>query len=211
MTVTFPINLLGSVGFQPQGYSFSLLRRQEYSRTAGGITLAKDFGTPLWTLAASTSPLTADDALDFEALAETLDGGLGTFRAWDIRRTYPRHYLGGNFADEAVVSAIRPDGKSISVAGLDAGFVLARGDYLSFPVYGFMSLFQVVETKVANTDGQISSLELRPHIPAGAQANTDIVLKEPYTLMAMVPGSLSKSQHDALHSVISFKAYEARF
>lgn len=211
MTVTFPIDLLDKTGFQPQGYDFSLFRRQEYSRTASGVSIAKDLGDPLWTLAATTSPLTTDDALDFEALAETLDGSLGTFRAWDIRRSLPRHHADGDFTDEAMIEAIGANRKSLSISSLPAHFTLARGDYLSFVVSGFMHLFQVAETKVANGEGVISAMEIRPHLPVGATAGTAIVLKRPHTVMMMVPGSLTKSQQSGLHSIVSFKAFQARF
>ena len=207
MSIIYPIaEVLSTVGIAPEGYRFALQHRQETSRSANGVTYVKDFGAPIWSMAATTQALIIDDALSFEALLEALDGGLQTFNAWDARRRLPRLYPDGNFADTGIL--LSASGTSISLSQLPAGLQLSRGDYLCFPVGTEMSLHQVVQPVTASVSGQTGAFEIRPPIWPGTVAGAAVKLKNPYTIMSMVPGSITKTQSGALHTSISFQAYQ---
>jgi hypothetical protein len=209
MSVNYPIpDLLETVPFSAEGYSFRLVYRQEQSRQANGVTIVKDLGTPLWFMDATTGPLVSDDALDFEARLEALDGGLGSFLGWDMRRQFPRSRPTGSFADTATIGSIGANRKSMNLVSLQAGLVISRGDYLSFNSPGWASLHQVMETVTVSSAGATPVFEVRPHFWPGAAAGAAVKLKKASTIMALVPGSVEKQQVDAIHTAISFQAYQ---
>ena len=195
----------------PDGYKFALLYRQEYSRQANGITIPKDMGRPIWTMDATTKPMPHDEALAFEAKMETLDGGLGTFKAWDVRKPYPSAYPNGDFADTGKIAAIGGNRKSLSLYDLPGNFVLSIGDYLSFQGYGWASLHRIGQSITANSSGVTGQFEIRPHLWFTVDVDTPVTLKRPSTVMSIMPGSITPSQYDALHSVLSFQAYQVPY
>lgn len=209
MTVTFPRNdILTTYPIAPEGYKFQPMYRQELSRQANGVTLIKDFGTSLWTLAASSVPLFHADALDFEAMLSSMDNGIGTFHGFDARRPYPRSKPDGIFSDTSEISTVGGNGKSLALSGLPAGMVLSRGDHLAFNVAGWRSLHQVMETVTASGPGVSPLFEVRPHLFPGTTVGLDVTLKQPATVMMLVPGSVVPQQFDALKIVISFQAFQ---
>lgn len=211
MAISFPrTDVLDTVRFSPDGYSFALQYRQEQSRTASGITYLKDFGDPLWRMSATTLPLAASDALDYEALLETMGGGLRIFLAWDLRRSYPKSAPGGNFADTASVNSISVGNGAISLKGLPAGFVLSRGDYLSVVVGDRPTLLQMSESIGADGSGETPLFVVAPSVPVGIAVNNAVHLKRAGTTMTLIPGSVQKQQVDGHYSTVSFEALEYR-
>lgn len=209
MTVIFPRNdILTTYRIAPEGYKFQPMYRQELSRQANGVTQIKDFGTSLWTLAATSVPLFHDDALDFEAMLSSLDNGIGTFKGFDLRRRYPKAKADGEFSDTSEISTVGVNGKSMALSGLPAGMVLSRGDYLAFDVPGWRALHQIMETVTASGDGLSPNFEVRPHLMAGTVSGLGVELKQPSTVMMLVPGSIAPQQFDALKTVLSFQAFQ---
>lgn len=195
----------------PDGYRFALLYRQEYSRQANGISIPKDMGRPIWTMDATTKPMPHDEALAFEAKMETLDGGLGTFNAWDVRKPYPSAYRNGDFADTGKIATIASNRKALSLYNLPGSFALSVGDYLSFQGYGWASLHRIVQAVTANGSGVTTQFEIRPHLWFTVDVDTPVVLKKAFTVMSIIPGSITPSQNDALHSVVTFQAYQVPY
>jgi hypothetical protein len=209
MAVSFPrSDVLSAVGFVADGYEFKLNYRQEQSRSAGGVTFVKDLGSPLWTLKATTAALRLDDALDYEALLETLEGGVQTFMAYDLRRPYPRQHSTGAFSDTGVTATVGGNNKSIAVSGVDPGFQVSRGDYLVIEVAGAKKLHQVSEPSTASAGGVLALFEVRPHLWPGAAAGQPVRFKKPAIPMTMLPGSIAKTQMGALHTSINFAAMQ---
>lgn len=149
MTIAWPrADIVPEDGFAEQ--DFRLLERQEFSRTAGGSTIAKSFGSALWSMEATTKPMMRDDAMEYEAKIHSLDGSIGTFYAGDLRRVYPKAHPTGDFSESGVaIYAVGVDSKSLQIDGLPAGFILSAGDFLSFD-YGASpksrALHQIMET-----------------------------------------------------------------
>ena len=209
MTITFPItNLLDLYPISPTGYNFRLHHRQEQSRTAGGRTIVKDFGPPLWLLDASTGMLPHADAIDFEAMLASMNNGIGTFLAWDLRRAFPAAHSLGDFDDSATILSLGANNKSLRLTGLFPGFQLSRGDYLSITFSGHRYLHQILEPATVMPDGSTSFFEVTPHFQPGTVAGASVVLKKPSAVMALVPNSI-QTQVGALHTSISFQACEA--
>lgn len=209
MTVIFPRNdILTTHRISAEGYKFQPMYRQELSRQANGVTLIKDFGTSLFTLAATSFPLNNEDAVDFEAMLSSMDNGIGTFHAFDMRRPFPKSKSDGDFSNTAKISSIGINGKSLALSGLPAGMVLSRGDYLAFDVPGWRALHQIMETVIASGAGVSPTVEVRPHLMVGSAVGADVDLKQPATVMMLVPGSVTQNRVDARNTVISFQAFQ---
>jgi hypothetical protein len=215
MAISFPrTDVLSSVSFEDQP-QFQLVSRQEFSRTAFGTTIGKDLGSAIWFAAYTTISLANDDALKFEAYLNSLDGAVFPFEAWDLRRPYPKSNQTGAFNDTGILNSVNANNKALSISGLDAGFVLSVGDYLSFnytTAYGTSrALHQVMEGVTANGSGLTSEFEVRPHIRPGwtlSGPTTAVRLKKPAGLFTLVPGSVSSRLNGPVNTVVSFKAQQ---
>lgn len=210
MAITFPLTgLMSLCEYSPSGRPWELVHRQEFSRTAGGRTIGKDLGGPLWAGGFSTIPLHIDDMLDVEAVLNSLDGVIGTFEARDLRRPYPKEHADGNFNDTGVIQSVQ-NNKAISLAGLDIGFKISRGDYLQFTYASNRYLIQAMEDATAVSGGVTPEFEVRPHLPPNMPLSPaiSVVLKEPSAICVLVPGSVSKSMLSGIHGTVSFEAMQ---
>lgn len=209
MSVTYPRTDVLDIDIADQ--TISLVSRQEFgSRQANGTTYGKDFGSALWTVSFTTGPIPNDDALAYEALLNSLDGVIGSFEAYDMRRPYPRATPGGTGANDGVLASVNANKKAISLSGLAAGQVVSIGDYLSFTYGTSRALHQVVETVTANGSGVTTQFEVRPHLRPGWALSpaTTVTLKNPSGVFSLVPGSVSPRASGALHTVVSFQAVQ---
>lgn len=210
MAITFPITeLMDICQYSPEGQPWELMRRQEFSRTAGGRTIGKDLGGPLWSGGFSTVPLHIDDMLDFEAVLNSLDGVIGSFEARDLRRPYPRAHADGAFNDTGTIFSVT-NNKAIRLAGLDIGFEISRGDYMHFDYGGNRQLLQAMESATATSGGVTPEFEVRPHLPVDLPLSPAIAvtLKKPSAICSIVPGSISKRMISGIHGVVSFQAMQ---
>jgi hypothetical protein len=192
----------------PDGYSFKLLRRQEYSRQANGVTIGKDFGTPIWTLQCTTIPMDRHDAAAFEVKLDMLEGVLGTFDAWDSRKPYPRYYPTGDFDDGAKIGSIGLQYKSISLYDLPSNFRISAGDYISFEANGWASLHRATQDATANESGVTGLFGVRPSLWYSVDVNTPVKLKMASTVMRMAPNSVTTQQVGGVLTTVSFSAFQ---
>jgi hypothetical protein len=93
MTITYPLDKSFLADLPGITTDFDLLWRQEQSRTAGGRTVVKDFGSPLWRLSAQSRSLKPNELDHWRARLTTLENGLKTFRAFPKIRWFPRPWL----------------------------------------------------------------------------------------------------------------------
>lgn len=192
------MTIIGGMDFADQ--TFELVSRQEQSRTAYGRTIVKDLGSALWVATYTTWPIPNADSLAYEAQLHVLDGSVGVFDAWDLRREYPR--IGSSWND-GVLSSVNADNKHLSLSGLASGQVLSPGDYLSFGT----ALHQVIVGATASGGG--ATVEVRPHIRPGFTIGGAVKVRQPRVSFAIVPGSMSVKANGALHTVITFQAMQA--
>lgn len=208
MALTYPLTDITS--FVPiAGQVFGPpVSRQEMSRLSSGTTIGKDFGSALWMPEFTTDVVDNDDAVAYEAKLASLDGVINAFAAGDLRRLYPRQYANGVFNDTGVLHSVNANNRALSIASLDAGFVLSVGDYLAFDYGASRALHQVVEAATANGSGLTSEFEVRPHIRPGFSLTAPITLKQPRAHFILVPGSVEAKSNGPVSSVISFKAVQ---
>lgn len=208
MSITFPRTDVLDIDIADQTFG-PLMSRQEFgSRQANGTTYGKDFGSAIWPVSYTTGPLPNDDAVSYEALLNSLDGVIGIFEAYDMRRAYPRLYPNGTGANDGVLATVNANNKAITLTGLAANQVVSRGDYLSFTYGGSRALHQAMETITADGSGATGEFEVRPHLRAGFTTGAAVNLKAPAGLFSLVPGSVQTKSNGALHTVVSFQAMQ---
>lgn len=209
MSISFPLTTLFDVA-RISDQSFSLTSRQELSRMASGITIAKDFGSALWTATYTTAQMANDDALTLEAKLNALDGSIQLFEGFDLRRVNPKAYPDGTGANNGVLASVNANNKALALSGLAAGQVITPGDYLAFDYGTSRALHQAVEGATANGSGVTAQFEVRPHIRPGwtISPTTNVTLKSPRGQFVMLPNTVSSKSSGALHTIISFQAVQ---
>lgn len=195
----------------PEGFRFKPQFRREQSRTGGGSTLLKDFGTPLWVADYTTVIMRNADALALEARLNRIEDTMGTFRAHDVRQPFPRHHADGVFDDTGKIASISSDRSKISLYNLPAGMQLSEGDYLSFQATGWASLHQFGRDVTADEHGVTVQFEIVPHLWFSVVADTPVVLKRPYTVMQLLPNSIASTPAGPLDSLVSFQGIQVPF
>lgn len=210
MAISFPrTDIMTLVDYSADTAPPQLMSRQEFSRLSNGSTRGKDFGPALWMFSYATKPLPNDDASDFEAVLDSLDGVIQTFEVADLRRIYPRLYPTGA-CNDGILASVNSNNKALSLSGLAAGQVISRGDYLAFDYGDSRAYHRAVESVTANGSGLTAEFEVRPHIRPGWTLSpaTPVKLKLPRAIATLVPGSVSSKPNGALHSVVSFQAMQ---
>ncbi|MCB1393247.1 hypothetical protein [Nitrobacter sp.] len=214
MAISYPLDILAD--FPGWTTEFDLGWRQERSRTAGGRTIVKDLGNPIWRLAAQSRPLSANEMDYWRARLQALENGLQTFYGRSMSRCYPILYpngswpTGGSFDGTATLATINDNRKAITVSDLPSGFQFSVGDYLAIG----NDLHQVVEAATASS-GTTPEFEVRPHIWLGVEAGgspaTAITVLKPSCLMSIVPDSVSSTADPQTgRGAVSFRAEEVR-
>lgn len=192
--------------------TFWPLWRQELSRQAGGRTQGKDLGPALWRGSFTTAPIGLAGVGPAEAALIDLNGSIGSFYAYDMRRPYPQAHADGVFADTGTIKAL--DGGNafmISLAGLPVGFQLTAGDYLSFD-FGpepSRALHMVMAAPgPANASGDTASFRVTPAIRPGALVGAAVALKRASCEMILDPGQGPPSLVGMVASSVSFSAVQ---
>lgn len=198
--------------------SFELQFRQELSRTAGGVTIVKDMGDPLWNMSARTKILPPNKMDYWRARLESLENGRRTFYGYSLSRKFPILYPNGSWPTGSsfngytaqlydVDDATR---RLLRISSLPAAFRLSVGDMVSI---NDTDLHRVQEDVTANGSGLTPAFEVYPRLWAGIDLISPLprisVLK-PHCRMMLVPGSVSSSTDMTGWGTIAFEAIEAR-
>ena len=195
------IDLLGD--FPGWTTEFELVHRQEQSRTAGGRTIVKDFGSPLWRLSAVSRVLRPNELDHWRARLDALENGLQTFRGYAMARARPIRHPGTAALPAGTVASLNANGKALAVSGLGA-IILSVGDMIQI---GAADLHRVVAT----TGAPAVDFEVRPHLWPGVAVGDAVSIARPACLMAIVPGSAATTADPKTgRGSVSFQAIEAR-
>lgn len=188
---------------------FQLKFRQELSRTRGGSLRGVDHGVPIWTASFSTAQIVVDDCVEYEARLNQLGGVIDVFLAGDTRRNMPRLYPTGVFSDTATIATLGGDGKSMSLTGLPAGFVLSIGDYFQVTNAGVPLLFSIMTKVTANGSGVSPVFAIAPHYDPSMTTGMAVILKNPGCWMRLEPGSVQFNDADRALGSVSFSGSQA--
>jgi hypothetical protein len=219
MSLIYPLDILDA--WPGWTTDFKLMSRDEFSRTAGGRTIPKNLGSPLWTLSATTTQLAPNLLDEWRARLDALENGVQTFKGWSRSRFFPIAYPEGSWPTgvafnglTATIFAVGLDNKSLRVDLLPHGFELRVGDMIqitraSDPVR--YDLHRVMEATAADGDGVTGAFEVRPHLWPGVTVNDLVAVRRPWCPMAIAPGSISSpADPQSGYGTVSFQAIEAR-
>lgn len=183
-----------------------LVARSEISRSGSGVTRVKEIGPPLWTAEFQTVPLKGSGATRMAAWLDSLDNGVGTFTAYDVRSSVPASYTGTQFLGSAAINSL--SNGALSIKGLPANFALKAGDYFAFDwASGARRAFhRLVENATADGSGVTPVFDARPHIRSGALVDAAITLIRPRAVWALDPGSVQVETVGIVASRFSFTA-----
>lgn len=208
MVLTFPLDIL--TNFPGWCTEFDLFYRQEFSRTAGGTTIVKDMGTPLWKASFQTVSLPVNELDIWRARLKALEGSLGLLWGRSMSRYYPIAYPNGagiGDVSAVVIDSVGSDNKSLTLQKLPVWHSISVGDYLQIGT----KLYQVLESAVANSTGRTTRFEVRPHLSPGTAVGNAVVLVRPSVPMIIVPATLSTTAEAGTgRGSVAFQAIEAR-
>lgn len=218
MTLSYPLDILADFpGWTP---TFELMSRDELSRTAGGVTIPKNLGSPLWRASYVTRSLAPNLLDEWRARLDTLENGLKTFRGYPLSRCYPIAYPGGSWptggafsGETATVHTVGSGNRSLRVDLLPAGFELRVGDLFQVKRGSTdrRDLYRVMEPATADGSGVTPEFEVRPHLWPGVAVDDVVSVKRPWCVMAVVPGSISSTADPVTgRGTVSFEAMEMR-
>ncbi len=119
MTITFPLaNLTDSLKIQ--SVKWLLESNQETSGMASGAIIVADLGPRYWTAEVEMGQLTHGEAVQAQAIIESLDGGMNDFYLHDPRIPYPQSDPGGK---------LLTNGSSVTIGGVAASGDAINGTY----------------------------------------------------------------------------------
>lgn len=191
MTLAFPRDM--TTAYCWEEHRFTLMRRQELSRTAGGEAQAKDLGPALWMANFSSYPLLQAEAEALEADLQTLGGALRTFYAAP-RRARPARDDGSASLSGVAVEAVGAGYATLALGGLPANFELRAGDYLSVTTgAGGRELHRLARNGVADGTGVTDEIPIVPHVRPVVSSGDPISLAPPLVEMRL--------RHDSLQSL----------
>ncbi len=208
MSVSYPLDLFDTWPVLTK--RFVLGYRQSLSRTGYQVTGA-DLADPVWLGSFETVSLQEEQCVSFEALLNSLGGVMETFRARDTRREYPLAQSSGVFTDTGTVAEISVDGTSLSITGLDAGFRISLGDYVTMTYGGNRYLLQCVEPTgaLASGAGLTGLFQTSPPPPYDLAVGQAVNFKLPRCLMRVEPGSVAYNSGEGLTGSVSFNGVQA--
>lgn len=208
MTITFPNATLFAT-WPIITTKFRLQPRQSISRQANGMPIAVDFGLAVWTATYISAPLEHGRCVQLEAALNSLDGAINPIFGGDTRLEYPYAYPTGAFTDAGAILAWGGSGKSVSMNGLPAGFIITAGDYFRLATGGVRYLFQAVESITANGSGVTADFEIRPHYPTGASGTPLVFFKKPQMAMIVDPATVAFADEGSLTGTVTFATLQA--
>ncbi|QBF31490.1 hypothetical protein [Thalassococcus sp. S3] len=197
MVMTFPASTAEFIEELPiQSITFDAPETAEMSQTAGGEILTADVGARLWRGQIALGRMDVDEANGVMALIDVFRGAGRSFYIHNVRSPFPQMDRTGSILGGAQpeISALPATGREIALEGLPAGYVLKRGDRLSFD-YGSepirTALHRIVDREVvANGAGQTAPFEVVPRLRDGAALGSAVRLIKPYCKAILVPGSV---------------------
>lgn len=203
---TYPLNqLLTWATWEVE--SFRLQRRQEHSRTAGGEVISRDLGPPLWTATYRTVQMTNSAMVSLEGRIGRLRGGIGTFRAWDLRRAAPLAFPSGTGFGSPTILDVSADGTEIRLQGLTASASLTFGDYISWnDDAGRRLLHRISEDVTANLSGVTGWIDIEPAVTYATGVGTAVTLAEANCLMRMDVDGMDVQRAGAFTSQMTISA-----
>lgn len=196
MAYSYPLPLADFMDVLPvQSITFDLPAAAEISKTQGGEILTAALGARLWqgTIKLDRMKLEEDD--NASAMLDVARQAGASFLVTDKKKPWPRGDFGGTGLASATptIASISADTRELGLAGLPPGYVIHRGDWLSF-TYGSnplrYALHRVASGAAADGAGVAGPMQVSPNIRAGAAVGAAVTLRKAVCKAIIVPGSV---------------------
>jgi hypothetical protein len=195
MALTFPLALADFFdGLKIQSAVLDLGEALQTEETGGGEIITADIGNRLWRMEIELPPLPYDQAEEMIARIETLRLAGRSLLVYPIPRRAPQSdpngiILGGSTVQ---INSLNGNNRELTLKGLPNAYALKAGDMIGWQ-YGSSptryALHKLMSSGTANGSGVTGSIEIAPHIKAGAAVNTVVTLIKPLMKAVYVPGS----------------------
>lgn len=156
----------------------------QVTRTRGGEALSASLGAVLWRGTVQVHRRRQDVSDAIRAMVMQVRAPGASFMVTPLHRRGPiADPTGATLGAAAVkINSLPSDPREISLKGLPAGYVLQRGDYLSFQ-YGALptrqAFHQIIAGATASGNGITATMQIFPPIRPGAVVNTAVKLVAP--------------------------------
>jgi len=218
VAVTLPLGIAFMESLKVTDFSLMPSFLQERSTTLARGPQVVDMGPFLWAASFTTKRHLDSDIVDIETDITAMDGSIGAFYAYDVRRKYPKADPTGSTVGSAPVKIkdLSPstDKGRIKIKGLPSHYVLSKGDYLAFDYNDAngttcRALHRFLEGADADGEGDTDWIAVRPHIRDGAAVDANVDLKKPSCLMRIVAESLKPpTRYNRMRAYHSFDAIQ---
>lgn len=182
----------------------------EVNVTGGGEIMRSQLAPQLWVGEARMGIMTRREAASPDVLLSVLRREGATFFAYDTRRAFPQaDPTGAILGASAVTVASNPNPREITLAGLPAGYVLTRGDYIAWD-YGSptvrRALHRVVDATVtANGTGTTPLFEVSPFVRPGAITGNAMLIRAACKAVILPDGVSKGSTRRTINTGMSFR------
>jgi hypothetical protein len=195
------------------GQSFKLNPLQAANPTRGGNYMSVDLGEALWSAEVSTTPLSAAQAGQYDALRAKLRGVARTVYVYDVKRQRPIAYLGVADSTGARmglttrkiglltrtigagekpwgyprIASVSRSASTLSLVDCRAGTTWKAGDYLAWDDGPARRLHIIVEDATADASGDVTvTVEPPPPTTATASLPVDVSAEKASAEMILV-------------------------
>jgi hypothetical protein len=204
MTETLPTSSFADL-LQIEDVQFVQTFSQQRSMTGGGETRYADRAPSMWKADLNTLPMPHATAEGLMAVANSRAGGLKTLLLFNHRLSYPSTDPNGSIIGSTVPKlGTITDRLHVSFSGFPAGYQMPVGTFFGIRFDGDARYYlgQFVESRTADSSGDIASVEVWPPLPSSISGTPDVVIKKPCAKFRIVPGSAYPSRVDATKSTI---------
>jgi hypothetical protein len=194
MALSFPLNRAAFFDLMPRrSASMHLGEALIVNQTGGGEVIESAYGSRLWQGSITTQGRVSGDLDEVTARIELLLMGGGSFLMPHPVRIGPAADPAGTILGAATpsITAVNANNRDITISGLPAGYVLRRGDliswtYLSGPTR--YALHRVVTQATANGSGVLTT-EIMPPVRPGHATPQAVTLVNAVCKAKIVHGS----------------------
>ncbi len=196
MAYSFPLSLADFLDVLPiSSTMFDLPDAGEMSKTAGGEVITASLGARLRQGTIKLDKMTAAQEDVAMAMLDIARRPGATFLLTDRKKPWPRADFGGALisGSSPTIAAISTDTREITLAGLPAGYVISRGDWMSFTYAASplrYALHRAATTVTANGSGIAGPMEVSPNIRTGATVGRAVALRKAICKAVVIPGSV---------------------
>ncbi len=173
-----------------------LMRRQEVSRTQGGITIKKDMGPALWHVSLSSFPVSLIEADALHAQLQALENDSVLIKG-AVANWQPSHR---GLLDGVSIEGV--SGQRLSLAGLPAGLVLPIGARMSVITGPGREYFQLLDPS-----DHVGGFRVLPDI-RNVLTGMNVELSPPLIEVMIEPGTIEFQYQTRLKKRVSFTAIQ---